>query len=74
MYPGKNVLRWLIVVVSPQMPGFDTWAVYVRFIVEKLAYERFSSKIFGFPCQCHSTNVPWKYFIHLLSSICNPRN
>ena len=51
-YPGKSVLRWLIIVVSPQRPGFDTWAVYVFvyvwFMVEKLAYEKFFSKIFLF--------------------------
>ena len=31
----QNALRWLIIVVSPQRPGFDTWAVYVyvRFMV-----------------------------------------
>jgi len=50
MYPGKNVLRWLIIVVSPQRPGFDTCTVYVhvRFIVQKLAYERFFSKFLAF--------------------------
>ena len=67
VYPGKDVLRWLIIVVSSQRPVFDTWAVYVyaRFIVEKLAYERFFFKFFTFPLSLSFRQCSIKVFYSL---------
>jgi hypothetical protein len=40
---------------------------------EKLAYERYFSKIFALSVSASFHQCSIKYFIHLLSSICNPR-
>jgi len=56
--------RYLIASISLQKSGFDPREVYLRFSVNIEYLVRFLSSTSVFPCQYHSTNVPY-IFIHL---------
>jgi hypothetical protein len=59
-------LRCLVANLTPQRPGFARGSVYEEFEVGKVAWDRFFSEFFGFPCQYHSTEARCSYIIWMM--------
>jgi hypothetical protein len=54
-------LRWLVAGLSLWRPGFTPVSVHVELMVDKVAWDSFFSKFFGFPLV--SIILVWPYML-----------